>query len=65
MFTVPLYSLLKDPMQPFRANDNKLAIDINKYYLHSFEPAAKWPLILNFPDKAIEFNQQKILLKKM
>ena len=48
-----------------KQNDNKLVIDINKYYLHSFEPAAKWPLILNFLDKAIEFNQQKILLKKM
>jgi hypothetical protein len=48
-----------------KLNENKLVIDINKYYLHSFEPAAKWPLILNFLDKAIEFNQQKILLKKM
>jgi len=48
-----------------KQNDNKLIIDINKYYLHSFEPASKWPLILNFLDKAIEFNQQKILLKKM
>jgi len=44
---------------------NKLIIDINKYYLHSFEPVAKWPLLLSFLDKAIEFNQQKILLKKM
>jgi len=48
-----------------KLNDNKLIIDINKYYLHSFEPASKWPLLLNFLDKAIEFNQQKILLKKM
>ena len=48
-----------------KLNDNKLIIDINKYYLHSFEPASKWPLLLTFLDKAIEFNQQKILLKKM
>lgn len=43
----------------------KILIDVNKYYLHSFEPAAKWPLLLSFLDKATEFNQQKILLKKM
>jgi Domain of Unknown Function with PDB structure (DUF3857) len=48
-----------------KLNGNKLIIDINKYYLHSFEPASKWPLLLSFLDKAIEFNQQKILLKKM
>jgi hypothetical protein len=48
-----------------KLNDNKLVVDINKYYLHSFEPAGKWPLLLAFLDKATEFNQQKILLKKM
>ncbi|MCW3119250.1 MAG: hypothetical protein JWM28_3332 [Chitinophagaceae bacterium] len=44
---------------------NKIIVDINKHYVNSFEPAAKWPLILNFLDKALEFNQQKILLKKL
>lgn len=44
---------------------NKLIIDVSKYYRHSFEPAVKWPLLLNFLDKALEFNQQKILLKKL
>jgi len=48
-----------------KLNDNKLVVDINKYYLHSFEPVTKWPLLVSFLDKAIEFNQQKILLKKM
>ena len=43
---------------------NKLIIEINKYYINSFEPAAKWPSLLSFIDKANEFNQQKILLKK-
>jgi|GEM_PF-908801 len=43
---------------------NKVILDVSKYYLHTFEPAAKWPLLLNFIDKALEFNQQKILLKK-
>lgn len=42
----------------------KLIIDINKYYVNSFEPVAKWPSLLSFIDKANEFNQQKILLKK-
>lgn len=44
---------------------SKIVIDINKYYNHSFEQAAKWPLLLSFIDKALEFNQQKILLKKI
>jgi Domain of Unknown Function with PDB structure (DUF3857) len=44
---------------------NKVIVDINKHYVNSFEPAAKWPLLLNFLDKALEFNQQKILLKKL
>ena len=48
-----------------KQDGNKLVIDINKYYNHSFEPAAKWPLLLSFIDKALEFNQQKVLLKKM
>jgi len=43
---------------------NKLIVEINKYYINSFEPAAKWPSLLSFIDKANEFNQQKILLKK-
>ena len=47
-----------------RLEGNKVIIDINKYYVHAVEPAAKWPLMLNFLDKALEFNQQKVLLKK-
>jgi hypothetical protein len=43
---------------------NKLIVDVNKYYVSSFEPAAKWPSLLSFIDKANEFNQQKILFKK-
>jgi hypothetical protein len=43
---------------------NKLVIDIQKFYLHTWEPSARWPLLLNFLDKAIEFGQTKILLKK-
>ena len=48
-----------------RLEGNKVIADINKYYINSFEPAAKWPLLLSFLDKAIEFNQQKILIKKL
>ncbi|MES1216279.1 MAG: hypothetical protein ABUT20_12260 [Bacteroidota bacterium] len=44
---------------------NKIVVDINKYYVNTFELAAKWPMLLNFLDKALEFNQQKILLKKI
>jgi hypothetical protein len=44
---------------------NKVIIDVSKCYLHSFESATKWPLLLTFLDKALEFNQQKILLKKI
>ena len=44
---------------------NRLIVDINKYYANSFEPAAKWSSLLGFLDKALEFNQQKILLKKL
>jgi hypothetical protein len=43
---------------------NKIIVEINKYYLNSFEPAAKWPLMVSFLEKASEFNQQKILIKK-
>ncbi|MEP7372231.1 MAG: hypothetical protein ABI675_02510 [Chitinophagaceae bacterium] len=44
---------------------NKLIVEISKYYINSFEPAAKWPKLLSFLDKALDFNQQKILLKKV
>jgi hypothetical protein len=44
---------------------SKLIVDINKYYVNSFEPAARWSSLLSFIDKALEFNQQKILLKKL
>jgi hypothetical protein len=43
---------------------NKLVVEVNKYYVNSFEPVAKWPSLLGFIDKANEFNQQKVLLKK-
>ena len=48
-----------------KKDGNKLIVDINKYYVNSFEPAAKWASLLSFLDKALEFNQQKILLKKL
>ena len=48
-----------------KKDGNKLIVDINKYYANSFEPAAKWASLLGFLDKALEFNQQKILLKKL
>ena len=44
---------------------NKIIADISKYYINSFEPAVRWHLLLNFLDKALEFNQQKILIKKL
>ncbi|HEV8285129.1 MAG TPA: DUF3857 domain-containing protein [Chitinophagaceae bacterium] len=48
-----------------RMEGNKVVADVTKYYTHSFEPAAKWPLLLKFLDKAVEFNQLKILIKKL
>jgi hypothetical protein len=42
----------------------KVIVDIKKYYNHSFEPSSKWSLLLTFLDKALDFNQQKLLLKK-
>jgi hypothetical protein len=42
----------------------KVIVDIKKYYNHSFEPSSKWSLLLAFLDKALDFNQQKLLLKK-
>jgi hypothetical protein len=48
-----------------KKDGNKIIVDISKHYVNSFEPADKWPLIVNFLDKALEFNQQKILLKKI
>ncbi|MEI9945438.1 MAG: hypothetical protein WDN26_14630 [Chitinophagaceae bacterium] len=44
---------------------NKVIVNINKHYAHSFEPAANWPMLLSFLDKALDFNQQKLLLKKI
>ena len=47
-----------------KTEGNVITIDVNKYYAHFYEPAAKWPLMLSFLDQALEFNQQKILLRK-
>ena len=48
-----------------KTEGNKVIADVNKYYFNSFEPAAKWPLLLDFLDKSLEFNQQKVLIKKI
>lgn len=43
---------------------NKIVLNINKYYSKTFYSSDKWPLLLAFLDKAMDYNQQKLLLKK-
>jgi len=48
-----------------RLEGNALKVDVDKYYNNFFEPVTRWPLLLDFLDKALEFNQLKVLLKKI
>lgn len=47
------------------SKDGKLIIQVKKVYKNAIVPAAKWPLLLQMIDSAEEFQQQKVLLKKV
>lgn len=47
------------------SKDGKLLIQVKKVYKNAIVPAAKWPMLLQMIDSAEEFQQQKILLKKV
>jgi hypothetical protein len=44
--------------------NNKLAINIQKYYKHNYEPNGNWKKMVAFLEAASQFTQSKILLKK-
>jgi hypothetical protein len=44
--------------------ENKLLLNVKKVYKHSYEPAAKWPSLLEMLDAATDFSGRKLLLKK-
>jgi hypothetical protein len=45
--------------------DDIVTIYTHKYYLHNYESSDKWPDMLAFLDAAYEFNQKKLLFKKL
>ncbi|RFS23961.1 DUF3857 domain-containing protein [Chitinophaga silvatica] len=44
--------------------DGKLQLKVRKVYKHNFEPVAKWESLLQVLDAAVDFGNQKLLLKK-
>lgn len=42
----------------------KLIVKIKKYYTHNYENKKDWPLMVAFLEKAFDFTQKKVLLKK-
>jgi hypothetical protein len=45
--------------------ENQLIVKTFKYYANIFEPAENWPMMLAFLDVARDFNESKVLLKKV
>jgi hypothetical protein len=45
-------------------NGNQLVIKTQKWYIHNFEPAKNWDMMLEFLEAAYQFTQEKVLLKK-
>lgn len=47
------------------ANDKKVIIKTEKYYLTDYEPVSNWPLMLEFLEAANDFVQKKLVFKKI
>lgn len=45
-------------------SNGQLLIQTSKFYRHAYEPAASWPLMVEFLEAAYDFTQAKVLLKK-
>lgn len=46
------------------ATDKAVTINVKKHYLHNFEPAKNWDMVIAFTDAANEWVGAKLLLKK-
>ncbi|MEM8907866.1 MAG: hypothetical protein AAGD05_08480, partial [Bacteroidota bacterium] len=44
---------------------NELKISTRKFYHNNFEPAANWPMMIEFLEAAYQFTQEKVLFKKI